>query len=44
MESHLYHVNLNWEKDRIGNIYSPELNDKIAVATPPEFVPVTKYS
>ena len=37
MESHLYHVNLNWEKERIGNIYSPELNDKIAVATPPEF-------
>ena len=37
MESHLYHVNLNWEKDRIGNIYSPELNDKITVATPPEF-------
>jgi peroxiredoxin-like protein len=37
MESHLYHVNLNWEKERIGNIYSPELNDKIVVATPPEF-------
>ena len=37
MESHLYNVNLNWEKERIGNIYSPELNDKIAVATPPEF-------
>lgn len=37
MESHLYNVNLRWEKDRMGSVYSPELTDKIAVATPPEF-------
>lgn len=37
MESRFYNVNLNWEKDRIGNIHSPELTEKITVATPPEF-------
>lgn len=37
MESHLYNVNLHWEKDRIGSVDSPELTDKIAVATPSEF-------
>jgi peroxiredoxin-like protein len=37
MESHLYNVNLNWEKDRVGNIHSPELSEKITIATPPEF-------
>ena len=34
---HLYHVDLEWKTDRKGEISSPVLNDKIEVATPPEF-------
>ena len=37
MEAHYYNVNLNWTSDRKGEISSPELNDTIEVATPPEF-------
>lgn len=37
MEAHYYNVNLNWSSDRKGEISSPELNDKIEVATPPQF-------
>lgn len=34
---HLYQVDLEWKTDRKGEISSPALNDKIEVATPPEF-------
>lgn len=34
---HQYKVNLSWISDRKGEIFSPELNSKIDVATPPEF-------
>ncbi len=34
---HHYKVNLSWTGDRKGELYSPELNSKIDVATPPEF-------
>ncbi|MBA4304301.1 MAG: osmotically inducible protein OsmC [Sphingobacteriaceae bacterium] len=34
---HNYNVNLQWKEGRIGNIESPQLNEKITVATPPEF-------
>ncbi len=37
MESHQYNVDLTWIADRKGEISSPELNDIIEVATPPEF-------
>jgi peroxiredoxin-like protein len=37
MEAHYYNVNLNWTTDRKGEISSPELNQKIEVATPPQF-------
>lgn len=37
MEAHYYNVNLNWTKDRKGEISSPELNDNIEIATPPQF-------
>ena len=37
MDTHLYKVNLNWLADRKGEVFSPELNDKIEVATPPQF-------
>lgn len=37
MEAHYYNVNLNWVADRKGEISSPELHDKIEVATPPPF-------
>lgn len=37
MEPHSYNVNLSWKTSRIGEISSPELNQTIAVATPPEF-------
>ncbi|MCB0537982.1 MAG: OsmC family protein [Bacteroidetes bacterium] len=37
MDKHSYNVNLIWKKDRLGAVSSPELNDNIEVATPPEF-------
>ncbi|WP_435356228.1 OsmC family protein [Emticicia sp. SJ17W-69] len=37
MEPHYFNVNLNWLTDRKGEISSPELNDKIEIATPPPF-------
>ncbi len=37
MEAHQYTVNLNWVQDRRGEISSPELEEKIEVATPPQF-------
>ncbi|HSP41064.1 MAG TPA: OsmC family protein [Gillisia sp.] len=37
METHQYNVDLIWIADRKGEISSPELNDIIEVATPPEF-------
>jgi peroxiredoxin-like protein len=35
--THFYEVELNWETGRKGFISSPVLNEKIEVATPPEF-------
>ena len=37
MEAHYYTVNLNWDAARKGTISSPELNETIEVATPPQF-------
>ena len=37
MEAHYYNVNLNWLADRKGEIFSPELNEKFGIATPPQF-------
>lgn len=37
MEAHKYHVDLEWTMDRKGEISSPGLNQKLEVATPPEF-------
>ena len=37
MEAHKYHVDLEWKMDRKGEISSPVLDQKIDVATPPEF-------
>jgi peroxiredoxin-like protein len=37
MEAHYYNVSLNWTSDRKGEISSPELKQKIEVATPPQF-------
>ena len=37
MDAHYYNVNLNWISDRKGEISSPELQDNINVATPPQF-------
>ena len=34
---HIYDVNLKWENGRTGLLESTVLNDKIKVATPPEF-------
>lgn len=34
---HTYDVNLTWENGRIGELESSVLNDKIKVATPPDF-------
>lgn len=37
MDTHLYKVDLHWSAGRIGEISSPELNNEIEVATPPQF-------
>jgi organic hydroperoxide reductase OsmC/OhrA len=34
---HNYEVDVNWIQDRIGILFSPELNDEMQVATPPQF-------
>ena len=36
-EAHYYNVNLKWLEDRKGEINSPELDQTIEVATPPQF-------
>jgi len=37
MNAHEYQVNLEWKTGRTGEIHSPDLNQKIEIATPPEF-------
>ena len=37
MDAHYYNVNLTWNTDRKGELSSPELNDNVEVATPPQF-------
>lgn len=37
MQAHYYNVDLDWKSDRKGEISSPELDQRIEVATPPEF-------
>ena len=37
MDAHTYNVNLKWTTDRKGELSSPELENKIEVATPPQF-------
>ncbi|MFN8358047.1 MAG: OsmC family protein [Spirosomataceae bacterium] len=37
MEPHYYQVDLNWVGERKGDMSSPELQDTIQVATPPQF-------
>jgi organic hydroperoxide reductase OsmC/OhrA len=34
---HNYEVDVNWIEDRIGILFSPDLNDEMQVATPPQF-------
>jgi len=36
-EEHSFEVNIVWKEGRIGTMDSPALNDKLDVATPPEF-------
>ena len=37
MDAHYYNVDLVWKKNRLGELSSIELTDKIEVATPPPF-------
>ena len=37
MDAHIYNVELKWLTDRKGELSSPELTNKIEVATPPQF-------
>ena len=37
MDAHYYTVNLTWTTDRKGEMSSPELENKLEVATPPQF-------
>lgn len=34
---HQYNIDLKWKEGRIGTLSSPELDEKIEVATPPQF-------
>jgi len=36
-DEHKYNVNLSWKEGRLGTLRSPELNEEIEVATPPDF-------
>lgn len=36
-EKHTYQVDLKWKEGRVGEVSSPELDEKIECATPPEF-------
>lgn len=36
-DEHLYRVDIAWKEGRIGMMSSPELEDQIEVATPPQF-------
>lgn len=36
-EEHTYNVNLKWNQGRVGTLFSPELDQSIEIATPPEF-------
>lgn len=37
MDPHYYQVNVKWETDRKGLVFSPELDQSFTVATPPPF-------
>ena len=37
METHFYNVDVKWKSDRKGEMSSPELSQKVEVATPPQF-------
>lgn len=37
MEPHFYNVDIHWKNDRKGEMSSPELTEKLDVATPPQF-------
>ena len=36
-DEHLYRVDIAWKEGRVGTMSSPELEDQIEVATPPQF-------
>lgn len=36
-KKHEYNVDLDWKEGRVGTLSSPELDEKIEVATPPQF-------
>jgi len=36
-EEHKYNVNLSWKEGRTGTLGSPDLNEEIEIATPPDF-------
>ncbi len=37
MEAHHYNVNISWKQDRKGEMSSPEIAQRVEVATPPQF-------
>ncbi|HOB24939.1 MAG TPA: OsmC family peroxiredoxin, partial [Kaistella sp.] len=37
MDAHFYNVEINWKEGRKGEMSSPELSEKMEVATPPQF-------
>lgn len=37
IDEHLYNVRVSWKEGKVGELISEELNEKIKVATPPQF-------
>ena len=37
MDPHFYTIEINWKNDRLGEMSSPELSEKVEIATPPQF-------
>ena len=37
MDPHFYTIDINWKNDRLGEMSSPELSEKVEIATPPQF-------
>ena len=42
MDAHFYNVDISWKSGRTGEMSSPELQQTVEIATPPQFPKVWK--